>query len=45
MTEPLTRGDLLSLINCILDSAIVILLTVWFTLDRCNIYFRKDKSE
>lgn len=34
---PWTRGDLL-------DSGILILLVIWFTLDRCNIYFRKDKD-
>lgn len=44
IAAPWSRGDVLALANNVLDLLILILLVTWFTLDRCNIYFRKDKN-
>ena len=41
------RGDTLAFVNCVLDTAILLLLVIWMIMDRNNIYISdwvlKDK--
>ena len=50
------RGDILAFVNCVLDTAILLLLVIWMIMDRNNIYIsdwvlkdkltgKKDKDE